>query len=64
MFKRKKKVALRDECKKCYVTKERIDAWGQKWCYVYNSNKVGHVTLNHDGTTSGDSKYIKEWKYI
>lgn len=34
------------------------------WCRVYPFTAVGDVVLNPDSTTSGDSSYIKKWRYI
>lgn len=34
---------------------------GGRYAHVYWFTKVGHVTLNEDGTTSGNSGYIKKW---
>lgn len=34
------------------------------WCHVYPWMKVGHVILHPTGDTTGDSSYIKRWKYL
>jgi len=34
---------------------------GKLYAHVYWSTKVGHVILNEDGTTYGNSNYIKKW---
>jgi len=34
---------------------------GSRYAYVYWYTKIGHVVLDADGTTSGNSSYIKKW---
>lgn len=33
-------------------------------CHVYPFARAGHVTLQMNGATSGDSHYIKKWRYV
>ena len=34
-----------------------------KWAHVYPYFRIGHVILKADGTTGGESEYIKKWRY-
>jgi hypothetical protein len=58
----KRIVLLEDFQGQVYKTLETKSEFGKRTAYVYWFEKVGHLTLNDDGTCSGRS-YIERWKY-
>lgn len=56
-------VVLEDFQGKEYLVFERISYKGQKYSYVYDFAKVGHVNLLDNGQCSGESCYITSWSY-
>jgi hypothetical protein len=55
-----------------YYTSERIDKWGRKWAYVFDTffpdiqEQVGLFFLKEDGkiVVINNASYITSWKYI
>lgn len=59
----RKIVFLEDSYGEVYKTLEYKTPFGNK-AYVYWLTKVGHVNLEPDGTTTGQSTYINRWIYL
>lgn len=59
-------VVLEDHQGRAYNTVAYRNAFGTLWCYVYPISRVGHVTLDEDGTASPNSfsSYIHRWKEV
>ena len=58
-----KAVWLQDHQGEVYLSRQRIDGFGNYWCYVYNFTHVGHVILNKVGSCGGSASDIEKWKY-
>lgn len=55
-------VWLRDCFGQVYLTRIRKSPWDVKTAPVFCWTNVGNTILHPDGTCSGESSYIKEWK--
>lgn len=57
-------VALRSYKGETYLTVATCNPWGEMQANVHPIMCVGHVILHKDGTTTGESSYIKHWKKL
>lgn len=56
-------VCLRDSECRVYFTLASITPFGHMICPVYWFTNTGHCVLHKDGSVTGTSSYIEEWKF-